>query len=1202
MSEPDPTPLTEDPRAGDRTGIAPPAEDTSTGQLGFGFQVDTAPGPRRKRRRPTPRSTPPAGDLAAPVMSLFGDDFTPRAERTRDTSLRDDNPAPPDGTPEPTSTGSDGEGGAAAEPEQPAGKRKNRRQKAKGSAAAGDVEVVSPETVAHFDARPTLFDHVVNIDVHLHSPAEAVANISGADPERSLATLTKLVPGLRIIRNRRVAFPTSMLDRLLCFRRPAQVTLDAAAACVAKALWAHQLGFSPLVVERRGRRIVARSNRWPTGWRIVDAPWTAVAALDALGIPYVVSEGSERSVRRKLASAGRTVAVASLAGTSLSIDASNPQLLESLGIPALTHAGAPGSGRYRLPLLAAEPLLDEPSVTLTPEAAAAVRHANRRIVPRDAPEGFPWTLYGFQRRDLATAQRIVETTGGVLLAGTMGTGKALEASTPVHTPAGPVPIGELSVGDEVLGSDGAPHPVTGVFPQGVRNLFKVHLCDGTSLRCDAEHLWSVHRNGADREVLSTVELASALAAGEELTLPTAAPLRFESRRPPRPFLIGARRGRSRSGRIPGEYLYADAAARLATLQGVLSLAGEVHPEDTSVVQVDLTDAGLAGDVAWLVRSLGGYATVSERRAGGATVEIVAAGLELFRGGSKAAAHTPPAVTPPRRIAEIAAAGAGEAVCISVASPDECFVAGDAVVTHNTTVALALAEALDCWPMLVVAPLAAFSTWLRQLEEMGRSAYLATEPVPVASETILTGSHDAVIISYDRLHQFLDVIDQCSFASCFADEVQRIRTPGSRRSRALRSLAAHIGVRVGMSGTPVTNRAEDVLPLGAFLAPGEWRPRLSYADLEELYPGGDPVESLAEHLGTMMVRRRMEDTGVKLPGRHPRRVFVPLTADQRRALEELEEEARAAQEEGELDERMHVFARLTRMRQIVNVPSAAGIPGPNPKVTAAIDLAEEYSSVGRKSVIFVADRAAYSEAAADLESRGLGWVGIWGSTPVPERLEAERRFHADDDVRVFIGTLAACSEALTLSPTATVTIFAALSYSPSAVAQAAARAYRMNTTSEVDEMYLHATAPGGTLDDRIWEILEIKRALAAQVVDRIEHTDATATVSLEDLQYMVTGRRNNSAQLRADAAADADAERERRRRHARGTLYARKTGEVLDDGSHATTLEEHRAAHGGATGDLFDGDPAEFDDETLDPELDTLDDSDESFDVEAGDDT
>jgi hypothetical protein len=601
----------------------------------------------------------------------------------------------------------------------------------------------------------------------------------------------------------------------------------------------------------------------------------------------------------------------------------------------------------------------------------------------------------------------------------------------------------------------------------------------------------------------------------------------------------------------------------------------------------LTDA-----VAWLARSLGGHAVAGD----GAVTVTMPAGRSAFRSLRHCFAAGPvPVERPELAVVGVVPAGRGTATCIEVDADDRCFVAGPAVVTHNTTVALALAEKLDCWPMLVVAPLAAFSTWLRQLSEMGRSAYLATEPVPVASEAILTGGHDAVIVSYDRLHQFIDVIDQCAFASCFADEVQRIRTPGSRRSRALRSLAAHIGVRVGMSGTPITNRAEDVLPLGAFLAPGEWRPRLSYADLEELYPGGDPIESLAEHLATMMVRRRMEDTGVQLPDRHTKRVFVPLTADQRRALEELEEEARAAQEEGELDERMHVFARLTRMRQIVNVPSAAGVPGPNPKVVAAIDLAEEYASVGRKSVIFVADRAAYTEAAKDLESRGIGWVGIWGSTPVPERLEAERRFHADDGVKVFIGTLAACSEALTLSPTATVTIFAALSYSPSAVAQAAARAYRMNTTSEVEEMYLHATAPGGTLDDRIWEILEIKRALAAQVVDRTEHTDATATVSLEDLQYLVTGRRDNSAARRAAAAAEGDAERERRRRHARGTLYKRRTGEVLDDGAHAITREEHDALHG--LGD----DPAEFDDDVaFDDDLD-VDEGGDGFDVEVGDD-
>ena len=52
-------------------------------------------------------------------------------------------------------------------------------------------------------------------------------------------------------------------------------------------------------------------------------------------------------------------------------------------------------------------------------------------------------------------------------------------------------IGELEVGDLVVGSDGRPTPVLGVFPQGRREVFRVRAQDGAETLACAEHLWFV---------------------------------------------------------------------------------------------------------------------------------------------------------------------------------------------------------------------------------------------------------------------------------------------------------------------------------------------------------------------------------------------------------------------------------------------------------------------------------------------------------------------------------------------------------------------------------------------------------------------------------------------------------------------------------------------------------------------------------------
>jgi SNF2 family DNA or RNA helicase len=627
----------------------------------------------------------------------------------------------------------------------------------------------------------------------------------------------------------------------------------------------------------------------------------------------------------RLAEAKTPVAFAGLAGSAVLIDASRPDIVLGMGLPALSYVGDPSSGRFKMPLLAAPPLLDLPQISRSEELDSAIRYVSRSLRPLQVPQDFPWELYGFQARDAARAARILEVTGGVLLAGEMGSGK-------------------------------------------------------------------------------------------------------------------------------------------------------------------------------------------------------------------------------------------------------------------TTVSLALAASMDLWPLLVVAPLSAFSTWGRQLGEMNKNYYLATDPAGEAWTRIDDPNLDAVVISYDRLHAFTELVEHRTFRCIISDEIQRIRSAGSRRSRALRSLASSVPYRIGLSGTPLTNDIGDLLPIGAFLVPGEWRPRANIKDLTDTYPG-DPVESVAEHLGSMMVRRRMVDTGAKLPKRNDHRVYIQLTAEQRHALEELEDEARRAKEEGAFEDgtsRMHAFAKLQKMRQIINAPSAAGVPGPNPKSVAALDLVEDFLSMGRKGVLFCADRATFRDLGERLTRAGIGWVGIWGSTPPHERIEAEKRFHKDPDVKVVLCTIQAGSESWSASPTATWLISTSYMYAPATLDQMEARVYRMNSDPngpDIEILYIHAQADAGSLDDRMVEILAQKKQLFAQVVDRTQHVDTTKVhYSMGDLVYLLTGERDDKLDARIALEKQSQTQRKKDKERAKYSLSKFRTGSsgssdyVHDDGSTTITLEDfnRRDAKGDLDGDdLFD---------------------------------
>jgi phosphate starvation-inducible protein PhoH and related proteins len=70
-------------------------------------------------------------------------------------------------------------------------------------------------------------------------------------------------------------------------------------------------------------------------------------------------------------------------------------------------------------------------------------------------------------------------------------GRAICVDSPVLTPDGFRPIGELAVGDLVIGSNGEPTPVLGVYPQGEKDMYRLTTHDGASVLCSGDHLWSV---------------------------------------------------------------------------------------------------------------------------------------------------------------------------------------------------------------------------------------------------------------------------------------------------------------------------------------------------------------------------------------------------------------------------------------------------------------------------------------------------------------------------------------------------------------------------------------------------------------------------------------------------------------------------------------------------------------------------------------
>jgi replicative DNA helicase len=374
---------------------------------------------------------------------------------------------------------------------------------------------------------------------------------------------------------------------------------------------------------------------------------------------------------------------------------------------------------------------------------------------------------GLQRQDL------------IIIAARPSMGKAQPLDAKTLTESGWKTIGEIKLGDDLASIDGRPSTVIGVFPQGVKQIYKVTFSDGRFAECCGEHLWKVNYRGwSAPKILATEKVAMLLERkryrkrlwidmcsgdfGHEEALPIDpwvlgmligegdfAAMRFSTasadalsqmafalgpefalnRAGKYDYRIAQAAGHHRAGRfgvwlnplreelkrmglwgrrseskfIPELYKTARREARLALLRGLLDADGWV--ERTGSIRFSTSSEQLANDAVELARSLGGWATKNkkqpsytckgEHKNGRPSFIVNIAHSEpesLFSLPEKRAMLS--AVRRRRKMptfVSIEPVRQTEARCIAVTHPSQLYITDNYVVTHNTALALNMAQ-------------------------------------------------------------------------------------------------------------------------------------------------------------------------------------------------------------------------------------------------------------------------------------------------------------------------------------------------------------------------------------------------------------------------------------------------------------------------------------------------------------------------------
>ena len=310
-----------------------------------------------------------------------------------------------------------------------------------------------------------------------------------------------------------------------------------------------------------------------------------------------------------------------------------------------------------------------------------------------------------------------------------------------------------------------------------------------------------------------------------------------------------------------------------------------------------------------------------------------------------------------------------------------------------------------------------------------------------------------------------------------DEAHHIKNTSSRRSRAIKKLKPKI--RWALTGTPIQNKLEDLASIFEFVYP-------QYLTSYDLYE-----ERVKRKIEPYFLRRRKSDVLSELPPKQRQDFWLDLDPEQRFIYEKVEHDIQSEiQALGNSVTKQHIFAKIHRLKQICNfAPNKLS----SPKLELLKEQVEEVLESGNKIIIF----SQYIEEGVEkleeaFRSYGISKI-VGGQTDATRRREIER-FKYSDDISILIASIKSGGEGLNLAEASYVVHFDHW-WNPATMWQAEDRVHRRGQTRGVN---VYSYWMSGTIDERIYNILEQKGLLFGNVVDVLSERQIDESLSMDEL--------------------------------------------------------------------------------------------------------
>jgi len=363
------------------------------------------------------------------------------------------------------------------------------------------------------------------------------------------------------------------------------------------------------------------------------------------------------------------------------------------------------------------------------------------------------------------------------------------------------------------------------------------------------------------------------------------------------------------------------------------------------------------------------------------------------------------------------------------------------------------------------------------------------PKGKAFERAVAGK-DLVITSYALIHRDVKTLQSVSWRGVVLDEAQNIKNSEAKQSQAVRQLEPEF--RIALTGTPVENKLQELWSILDFLNPGYLGPRQFFQRRFgipiEKYGDAASLKTLRSLVQPFILRRLKTDRTIiqDLPEKQEMTVFCGLSVEQAKLYEKVVEDSLAEIESADgIQRRGMILALLVKLKQICNHPGQffketnLKEPGHSGKLIRLDEMLEEAISEGDRALIFTQFAEWGKLLKPHLEKRlGREIFFLYGSTSKQQREAMIDRFqHDPQGPPIMILSLKAGGTGLNLTRANHVFHFDRW-WNPAVENQATDRVFRIGQTRNVQ---VHKFVCTGTLEEKIHEMIESKKALAEQVV-------------------------------------------------------------------------------------------------------------------------